>query len=482
MQKLNGVTIHNSTLLPNIEDVVEGFARHACYTIFDIFMGYDNQTLALESHDMTSFLVPGFGLLRLTSLPMGATNAMAKFQACMMFILQEEIPGVAGVFIDDMPIKGAKTRYEQGDGFKVLPENLGIRRPLGSHGISPQATASGQRSAPPRECLYVPGETARSEQGVEDLQLARMLRHARSMRFLGYLQSHASMDLRLLLGGLAPDNAPQARSAMAIGAQGARRDATAEGAGVKRPLPGALGLRDQGGNHPGCGFIPHCHWIRALPAGSGGEAEAVVEVDVKYIQGMLNSPELVQNAIVGCWAEEILCYPFKLQHVRVANHAAPDGLSHRRHAPEDTESDESDREQPGQSQIMAASRLDGWVNPGRTICIGMMVVSKTWEPELEEVWQWLGGMTRPSGISKDEAWALAKKVKGFLAIEGQLWRQRIDGQHQLIMLKECQLQTISQAHDELGHKGIWSTVQQLQLQVWWPRMEEDVVAFVQSCP
>ncbi|KAJ1299673.1 hypothetical protein OPQ81_011065 [Rhizoctonia solani] len=126
MQKLNGVTIRDSMLPPNIEDVVEGFAGHACYTIFDIFVGYDNQTLALESHDMTLFLVPGFGLLCLTSLPMGATNAMAKFQACMTFILQEEIPGVAGVFVDDVLIKGAKTWYEQGDGFEVLPENPGI--------------------------------------------------------------------------------------------------------------------------------------------------------------------------------------------------------------------------------------------------------------------------------------------------------------------------------------------------------------------
>ncbi|KAJ1299674.1 hypothetical protein OPQ81_011066 [Rhizoctonia solani] len=208
----------------------------------------------------------------------------------------------------------------------------------------------------------------------------------------------------------------------------------------------------------------------------------VVEVDVKYIQGMLNLPELVQNAIVGHWAEEILCYPFKLQHIRVANHAVPDRLSCQRCAPEDTESDESDWEQPGQSQIMAASRLDGWVDPGRTIRISMMVASETWEPELEEVRQWLGGMTCPSGISKDKARVLAKKAKGFLMIEGQLWRWRIDGQHQLIMLKECQPQTISQAHDELGHKGIWSMVQQLQLRVWWPRMEEDVVAFVRSCP
>ena len=47
---------------------------------------------------------------------MGYTNSPAEFQACMMFILQDEVPEKAGVFIDDVPIKGPPTRYVGQDG------------------------------------------------------------------------------------------------------------------------------------------------------------------------------------------------------------------------------------------------------------------------------------------------------------------------------------------------------------------------------
>jgi hypothetical protein len=132
MQKLNWATIRDSTLPPNVEDVVESFAGRACYTVLDIFVSYDKRTLVAESQDLTSFLVPGFGLLRLTSLPMDATNAMAGFQACMIFILQSEIPELVAVFIDDCAVKGPPTHYETEGSSEVLEANPGIRRYTGS--------------------------------------------------------------------------------------------------------------------------------------------------------------------------------------------------------------------------------------------------------------------------------------------------------------------------------------------------------------
>ncbi|KAJ1304035.1 hypothetical protein OPQ81_008443 [Rhizoctonia solani] len=68
----------------------------------------------------------------------------------------------------------------------------------------------------------------------------------------------------------------------------------------------------------------------------------VVEVDALSVRGMLNSPELVTNATVGRWVEEISTYAFKLQHVRAPQHTVPNGLSRRPRAPEDTESSESE--------------------------------------------------------------------------------------------------------------------------------------------
>lgn len=70
----------------------------------------------------------------MTSLPMGFTNSPAKFQACMVFILQDEIPEVAGVFIDDIPVKGPSSHYLDKDGKEErLKENPDICRYMWEH-------------------------------------------------------------------------------------------------------------------------------------------------------------------------------------------------------------------------------------------------------------------------------------------------------------------------------------------------------------
>lgn len=65
---------------------------------------------------------------------MGYANAPAEFQSCMMFILQDEVPNTAGVFIDDIPIKGPATKYIQPDGREErIMQNPGIRRYIWEH-------------------------------------------------------------------------------------------------------------------------------------------------------------------------------------------------------------------------------------------------------------------------------------------------------------------------------------------------------------
>jgi hypothetical protein len=58
---------------------------------------------------------------------MGFTNSPAEFQKCMTFILQDEIPHTANIFIDDLPIKGPTTQYPDEHGNpETLPDNPGI--------------------------------------------------------------------------------------------------------------------------------------------------------------------------------------------------------------------------------------------------------------------------------------------------------------------------------------------------------------------
>ncbi|KAI0349792.1 hypothetical protein OH77DRAFT_1367253, partial [Trametes cingulata] len=54
-----------------------------------------------------------------------------------------------------------------------------------------------------------------------------------------------------------------------------------------------------------------------------------VEVDAKYIKGMLNEPDLQPNATINRWIQGILMFDFKLIHVPAAQHKGPDALSRR---------------------------------------------------------------------------------------------------------------------------------------------------------
>ena len=69
-------------------------------------------------------------------MPTGYTNSPAEFQQCMVFILQDEIPHTANIFIDDLPIKGPVSAYlDENDEPETLPENPGIRHFIWEHAV-----------------------------------------------------------------------------------------------------------------------------------------------------------------------------------------------------------------------------------------------------------------------------------------------------------------------------------------------------------
>ena len=114
------------------EVLTEQFSGRACGGMFDLYVGYDERMLAVSSRDYTTFQT--FGALRLVTLPMGWTNSVLIFHDDVTFVLKEEIPHVTVPYIDDVPIKGPKTRYElEGGGYETIPANPGIRRFVWEH-------------------------------------------------------------------------------------------------------------------------------------------------------------------------------------------------------------------------------------------------------------------------------------------------------------------------------------------------------------
>jgi hypothetical protein len=114
---------------------VEPFAGWQCYTFFDLFWRFDTHKVHPACHDLTAFLTP-LGLLCITSMPTGYTNSPAKFQQRMVFILQDEIPHTANIFIDDLPTKGPASGYlNENDEPETSSENPRIQCFIWEHAV-----------------------------------------------------------------------------------------------------------------------------------------------------------------------------------------------------------------------------------------------------------------------------------------------------------------------------------------------------------
>src|SRR5450759_5211374 len=121
------------------------------YSIGDLYSVYDQFQLAQNSRDITTMRTP-LGLLRMCTLPMGATNSVAPMQNAMNTIFEPFIPEKTRPFLDDMPIKGCLEEFKN----ETLRED-GLRQFVWEHMQDVEAilkklievglTLSGEKSA-----------------------------------------------------------------------------------------------------------------------------------------------------------------------------------------------------------------------------------------------------------------------------------------------------------------------------------------------
>ena len=69
----------------------------------------------------------------------------------------------------------------------------------------------------------------------------------------------------------------------------------------------------------------------------------------------------------------------------------------------------------------------------------------------------------------------------FFLLNGLLYRREQHGQHQLVMPVECHYELIWEAHNSLGHKGVFSVWTHLLLHFWWPVLVDDVKWYIHTC-
>jgi hypothetical protein len=89
-----------------------------------------------------------------------------------------------------------------------------------------------------------------------------------------------------------------------------------------------------------------------------GITNLMVEVDTKYIKGMINNPDLQPNMTINRWIVGILLFQFNLVHVPAAKHAGIDGLSRRPPAENNPEEDDDHEDWVDRTYLFGVTLLN----------------------------------------------------------------------------------------------------------------------------
>ena len=229
-----------------------------------------------------------------------------------------------------------------------------------------------------------------------------------------------------------------------------------------------------------------------------------VEVDAKYIKGMLNEPDLQPNNAINRWIQGILLFTFKLIHVPATQFKGPDALSRRIPAIDEYEDfseeflDEivlSARCLP-QSQTNNRGRLQSqvWGRAGRQEDISKNYAGSVFqvrklnpEQKLLAIQHFLQTLQTPEFSEVDET-IKARMRSRFVRIaqqyylKDQLMFKRGQNNPQRVILDRSEREKILElAHEELGHRGVYATLELLKKRFYWPVMFEHVKQHIKSC-
>ena len=554
LQALNAVTIRDAGGPPILDDFVEPFAGRQCYTVFDLFWGFDARRVHPDSRDLTAFSTP-LGLLRLTSMPMGYTNSPAEFQKCMVFILRDEIPTVANIFIDDLPIKGPATTYPDKTGNpETLQENSGIRRFVWEHAVDvnrvmhrikqagatfsakklqiclPEVLIVGTKCTPAGRLpddlkvekiqnwpiLKTPSEargflglcgtvriwingyselvrplselfhkdkefewTERRQEAFN--QLKKLVASAPALRSIDY-----SSELPVIL---AVDT-----STKAVGIVILQIDEN----GKRRPARyGSIPLNqvEERYSQPKLELYGLYRALRAFRLYLIGVKNLIMEVDAKYIKGMLNAPDLQPNAAMNRWIQGILTFDITLKHVPGRTHLAADALSRRQlgEGEEIVDDDDSwlddislytgvaDAKLFATPELSYLSQVPLRYSP-QTLPSYVFSATIRLDETLKDIFKFLTTLEAPHSKSIQEQKRFVRKATQFFVRDGKMWKRRSERPPLLVILDHARrLAILTQAHESLGHRGEQAVFETIRERYYWPHLRIDVKHHVQSC-
>jgi Integrase zinc binding domain len=103
------------------------------------------------------------------------------------------------------------------------------------------------------------------------------------------------------------------------------------------------------------------------------------------------------------------------------------------------------------------------------------------DEDISQIQDYLTTLKLPSNLSEDALAKFLRKVKQFSLIDGQLWWNFSTGRPQMFIPPSERLFIVRDAHDRLGHKGIYSTRRTILDRFWWPSVDQDIKWYVDTC-
>ena len=531
MQPANKVTIRNKGSGPIVDEVAEAFARHAIYSIGDLYSGYDQFQLASESRDLTTMKTP-LGLMRMCTLPQGATNSVAHMQSAMNQILKEFVPEKTIPFVDDIPIKGCK---EEAKDFTV--DSDGCRRFVKDHIKDVEKilnrleevdlTLSLEKSKFGVDEIVVVGHlcgTYGRKPNPEKVDAIARMKACSNItevrRFLGacvFYQiwvphfAHLAEPLyRLLRKGtkfrwehkqeLAMEGLKEILKSPPILRQvdyDCNRPVVVTVDTSPIAIGWAIGQDDAEGKRFAIRFgarilterqraYPQVkrELLGALTAMKADRnyligADVVLETDCLPLLGMVANCSTPDIAMLR-WIAYIRSLNPILVHISGKKNSVADMLSRARYfCEEEMETQEIGEDEEGYGYVQAT-------NGGNTSEQDQAFREDLYRDKLKDIGIYLSSMKRQEGWSDKVFKGIRHQSYNYILRDSFLWKRpkRKDGVPlRVVDDEETKNRILKEFHDTLwaGHRGVWATYHKIKERYWWKGLYKDVEEFVASC-
>ena len=514
----------------------------------------------------------------LTMLPMGWTNSVPIFHEDVMKILQPEIPHVTQPYIDNVPVRGSASQYITEDGeAETIPENPGIQQFIWEHLQDVNrmvqrmkycgGTFSGYKSKLCAPEIVVTGHWCTFE--------GRLPEQDHVIKVTSWGPCKDLTDVCTFIGTIRVccmfirNFAYQAHHLVKLTRKGAEWEFGEKQLAVmedlKEVLVTSLALRPIDYHSEALVILgvdtsyivigsilsqcdlgnPKLRYVALFGLITLNERKArfsqlklelyglywalwswklyligvrnlIVEVNAKYIKGMLANPDIAPSASIDWWILSILMFHFTLVHIPGMHHG-PDGLSRWWPQPGYEEEQEDDFDDwvdqvngfmhfvnmlPSQClAIMAAPPMTCFIVTGnhniqidndegrdntdndntRPVTpysiVPRLDAAVAADKRMEKVRWWLETLEWPAAMTDMEYKSFMQYSTEFFISGNRLcWKDP-----QNCYSQDCQLFLILSAHDDVGHRGFYAMNSLLSNRYWWPMMSHDIGWFIRTC-